>query len=70
MDPEYDSHARLFGRTHAHWSDYLQRRAHFHRNKALIESHNLAGRNEFKLGMNHFGDWSEEEFRVVRKVCD
>lgn len=68
LDAEYDSHARLFGRSHAHCRDYYQRRAHFHRNKALIQSHNTDDGRGFTLEMNHLGDWSDEEYQVMLQV--
>ena len=57
-DALYDGFAADFGRRHASLHEYEHRRAIFHGNRQLIDSHNSAGHN-FSLGINQYADWTE-----------
>lgn len=68
-DPAYDAHCNAYGRAHAHRAEYERRRSHFADNSDYITLHNLAKEATFTLGMNHFGDWSDEEYAAMKQVC-
>jgi hypothetical protein len=67
-DAAYDAHCNAYGRAHAHREEYERRRGHFAANKKHIDLHNTAAAASFTLGMNHFGDWSDEEFAAMKQV--
>jgi hypothetical protein len=67
-DPAYDAHCNAYGRAHAHREEYEQRRSHFTANSGYIAAHNSDAAAGFILGMNHFGDWSDEEFAAMKLV--
>lgn len=67
-DSAYDAHCNAYGRAHAHRGEYERRRSHFAANSEYIALHNSAAAASFSLGMNHFGDWSEDEFAAMKQV--
>lgn len=67
-DSAYDAHCHAYGRTHAHHAEYRRRLSHFTENLKFIAQHNTDGLAAFEVGMNHFGDWSDEEFESMKQV--
>lgn len=67
-DSAYDAHCNAYGRAHAHRQEYKRRKSHFEANSAFINEHNSAAAASYILGMNHFGDWSDQEFSSIKQV--
>ncbi|KAL4448265.1 hypothetical protein ABPG75_005484 [Micractinium tetrahymenae] len=53
------------GRQHTSLAEYRARAALFEASSAFIEAHNSRSSASFRLAMNRFGDWTEEEFLAL-----
>ncbi|GAB4818605.1 hypothetical protein N2152v2_005651 [Parachlorella kessleri] len=63
-DARYDRFAHAHGRRHHTSEEYEARRQVYHENMRFIQDWNAApGRH--RVALNHFGDWSREEFEAV-----
>ena len=67
-DAEYDAHAHASGRWHAHAAEYHTRRAQYHASKRAIAEHNGQTKRTYDQALNHFADWSAEEWRALVHV--
>ena len=71
LDPELDNHWQLWKTWHGknyHPKEESWRRMVWEKNLKMIELHNLdytLGKHTFSLGMNHFGDMTNDEFRAI-----
>ncbi|KAK9812379.1 hypothetical protein WJX73_006336 [Symbiochloris irregularis] len=63
-DAEYDAFVHRHGRRHRSEEEYQGRAQVFMDNQRMIEQHN-AGNHSYKLELNHFADWTREEYRAV-----
>ncbi|KAL3135552.1 hypothetical protein ABBQ38_006030 [Trebouxia sp. C0009 RCD-2024] len=66
-DEVYDDFAASFGRRHATPQEYEHRRAVFHDNRQFIEEWNSEAQSSERhmLALNHFADWTQEEFEAI-----
>lgn len=66
-DEVYDDFAASFGRRHSSREEYEHRRGVFHDNRRFIEDWNAQAPNSdsHMLGLNHFADWTQEEFDAI-----
>jgi len=65
--PAWISFKKVHGKTYASIEEEMTRYGIYADNLRFIEYHNKeyeAGRKSFQLGMNRFGDWTNEEFRA------
>ncbi|XP_077200717.1 procathepsin L [Paroedura picta] len=71
VDPALDDHWQMWRTWHNkkyHEKEEGWRRLVWEKNLKMIELHNLdhsMGKHSYRLGMNHFGDMTNEEFRQV-----
>lgn len=64
-DPEYDEFSVQYGRSHASEVEYEVRKQVYYANKALIEDWNARPDATYKMALNKFADWPQEEFEAV-----
>ncbi|KAL4421808.1 hypothetical protein ABPG77_001597 [Micractinium sp. CCAP 211/92] len=64
MHAEYDAFLSSHGagRQHTSLAEYRARATLFDANAELVRAHNSRRNASYRLAMNRFGDWSEEEF--------
>jgi len=65
--PAWINFKTAYGKTYASVEEETTRYGIYADNLRFIENHNKefeAGRKSFQLGMNHFGDWTNEEFKA------
>lgn len=67
-DAEYDAHAAVHGRTHAHRAEYERRRVAFYSSKARVAAHNADAARTFDMVINRFADWTREELTALTTV--
>jgi C1A family cysteine protease len=60
----FEKHLRKYGKSYPHPVEYSRRLAIFKQNWEFIQQYNKLNTG-VTLAMNHFGDWSAEEFRQV-----
>ncbi|KAK9844357.1 hypothetical protein WJX74_001261 [Apatococcus lobatus] len=63
-DAEYLAFCEEFGRHHADQKEYERRRETYSTHKALIEETNASNRT-YKLAINKYADWTQEEFMAA-----
>jgi len=63
LDTAWDSFKATHGKSYGSYHEELTRRMIFEENHRFIEDHNAKPDMEFTLGMNHFGDLTNKEYR-------
>ena len=61
-DEKWDEFKAQFGKTYSSPTEETVRYRYFKENSDFIEQHNSAAEQNFTLGMNEYGDMSENEF--------
>lgn len=61
---DYDLFLAKYRKNYTSLNEYEFRKAIFEQTQKLIEEENSKN-NSYKLAMNHFGDWTEEEYRSI-----
>jgi len=64
LHPEWVSFKEKYNKTYSHPAEEAARLAIFWDNKRLIDEHN-AGESSFKMGVNHFADITNAEYRQM-----
>lgn len=63
LDRDWQHFKLKHGKKYSSYDEELMRRLIFEENHRFIEEHNAKGEYDFTLGMNHFGDLTNKEYR-------